>query len=134
MAPAFVAIKLQGRESQRCTPARTFARRRRLSGGGGLGLGRSSLRLAPLAGGAQKAQVARLVAAAQGPWDDVVILDQFAGAAGQAPSAVPLVDEAPHLLGNRLGQAGIELPLDALLIAARQHEEQGGHITGPAVA
>ena len=89
--------------------------------------------LAPVASGAEEPDVLRLVAAAHRPRDNVVVLDEFLRFAGPASSHVPFVHEMLHVLRNRIGKMGIELPLDALLISAFQHHEQGRYILGSAI-
>ena len=85
-------------------------------------------RLAPVASGAEEPNVLRIVPAAHRPRDDVVVLDELLRFAGPTSSHVPFVHETLHILRNRLGQTGIKLPLDALLISAFQHHEKRRYI------
>ena len=89
--------------------------------------------LAPVASGAEEPDVLRLVAAAHRPRDDVVVLNELVRSADQTSSPIPFVHETLHILRNRLGEMGIKLPLDTLLIIAFQHHEKRRNILGSAV-
>lgn len=90
-------------------------------------------RPAPVASGAKEPNVLRIVAAAHRPRDDVVVLDELLRFAGPTSSHVPFVHETLHILRNRLGQMGIKLPFDALLISPLQHHEKHRYILGSTI-